>query len=161
MKFNEISRYYVALLERTDFPHPEYRGEKLKAKLLKHELGKKTGFASTEKTKGKFSSQIIFSNAIGQADAIRMAYKLGTEDSISQVAQRLRDAIRSSFHKSEKMPWPPTASYLESLQDVVPGELERFLKVILSGKDDSENTRVNKLVFSIGQDICRAATNGQ
>lgn len=132
----------------------------MKEKLLKHEPRKKITFTSLEKTKGKFSSQIIFRNAIGQAGAIRMAYKLGTEDSISQVAQRLRDGIRNSFHKSEKMPWPPTASYLESLQDVVPRELERFLKVVLSRKDDSVNIRVNRLVLSIGQDLCRPATNG-
>ena len=42
---------------------------------------------------------------------------------------------------------------------MVPTELERFLKIVLSGKDDLENIRVSKLVLSIGQDICRVATN--
>jgi len=90
-----------------------------------------------------------------------MAYNMGTGDSISHVAIQLRDVITNSFYKSEKMPWPPTASYLENLQEVVPAELERFLKIVLSGKVDSEDIRVNRLVLSIGQDICRAATNGK
>jgi len=30
VKLGEISRYYVSLLEKSDFPNPEYRSEKLK-----------------------------------------------------------------------------------------------------------------------------------
>ena len=113
---------------------------------------------SLNKRKGKFSSQLIFSNAISQSQAITAAYNMGTEDNISQVEVQLRDVIGISFHESKKISWAPTASYLESLHDVVPSELKRFLKTVLSGKDDLENIRLSRLVLSIGQDICRAAT---
>ncbi len=55
------------------------------------------------------------------------------------------------------MPWPPSAEYLKNLEDVIPEELERFLKIVLSGEGETENVRVNRLVLLIGQDICRGA----
>ncbi len=69
--------------------------------------------------------------------------------------------IKNCFQDSEKLPWPPSAEYLQTLEGIVPGELERFLKIVLSGNDETESVRVNRLVLSIGQDICRAATNGE
>ena len=113
VKLSDTSRYYVTLLEKSDFPNAEYKSEKLKHKLLKHELGGKIAFISLNKRKGKFSLQLIFSTVISQAQAITTAYNVCTEDSLSQVEARLRDVIRNSFHNSEKMPWPHTASYLQ------------------------------------------------
>ena len=52
----------------------------MKEKLQKHDIGSKISFKSFEKGKGKYSSQLIYSNSIETADAVKMAYKLGTND---------------------------------------------------------------------------------
>ena len=88
-----------------------------------------------------------------------MAYKFGSNNSMSSVAATLRTCIKNSFSKYDKVPWPPTAEYLKNIEGIIPEELERFLKIIISGKD-TESVRVNRLALSIGQDVCRAATNG-
>ncbi len=59
------------------------------------------------------------------------------------------------------MPWPPSAEYLQGFEGIKPEESEKCLNVVLFGKEDIENVRVNRLVLSIGQDICRGATNGK
>jgi hypothetical protein len=89
-----------------------------------------------------------------------MAYKLGANDSISHVATMLRNSIKDSFSKCDQMPWPPSAEYLQNIEGVIPDELERFLKIVLYGRE-VENVRVNRLVLSIGQDISMATTSGQ
>ena len=44
--------------------------------------------------------------------------------------------------------------------DMIPKELIHFLTVIISGKSGEATAKVNRLVSSIGQDICRGGTNG-
>ena len=157
MKLSDLCKYYSGVLEGTKFPNSHYRSEKLRAKFQKHEIGTKISFTSD---KGEPSSVLVYSNSLATSDAIKHAFKLGTEDSIANVAKFLRHAIKSSLDRSEKLPWPPTAEYLLCLDDILPKDLEKFLKIVLYGDEDTENVRVNMLVFSIRQDICRAATNG-
>ena len=57
------------------------------------------------------------------------------------------------------MTCPPSADYIHNLEGIIPDELDQFLKIVISGRE-SESVKVNRLVLSIGQDICRAATNG-
>ena len=46
--------------------------------------------------------------------------------------------------------------------DVIPDELNSFLKyVFFSGKLDKTSTQTDRLVNSVGQDMCRAVTNGE
>ena len=49
------------------------------------------------------------------------------------------------------------------MDDPLPHHLREFLQVIVTGSSDSASIseRVERLVSSIGQDICRAATNGK
>ncbi len=77
MKLHDLCRYYTGLLETTNFPNTDYRAEKLKAKFQKHDIGNKISFSSFEQGSGKYSSQLVFSNAIETVEAIRLAYKLG------------------------------------------------------------------------------------
>ena len=79
-----------------------------------------------------------------------MAYKLGTNDSIAQVAETLRESIKQSFINSDKMAWPPLVEYLKNTEGVLPEEIERVLKIVLSGSKDYESIRVNRLVLSVG-----------
>ena len=69
--------------------------------------------------------------------------------------------IKNAFEKAEKLPWPPTASCLTT-ENPVSNNLQRFLRILISGKSErSESERIELLVSSIGQDLCRAATKGQ
>ena len=158
VRLSDLCEHYINTLQTTDFENPEYRADKLKRKLEKHDLGKRICFVSFENT-GKYTSQLIYSQSIKTAEAIQMAYKLGSNNSVSSVAATLRTCIKNSFSKYDKMSWPPTAEYLKNSKGIIPEELERFLKIIISGKD-TESVRVNRLALSIGQYVCRAATNG-
>ena len=161
MKLSDALQYYVGFMRATKYPCPDYRAEKVKQKLQNHDISRKISFTSFEISKGKFFSQLIFSNALDTRDAVKLAYKLGTNDSIAQVAETLRESIKQSFSNLDKMTWPPSVEYLKNTEGVLPEEVEHFLKIVLSGSKDCESVRVNRLVLSIGQDICRGVTNGK
>ena len=58
------------------------------------------------------------------------------------------------------MKLPPTANDIDE-KDCIPEELDRFIKYVLAGKVDETSVQTDRLVSSIGQDICRAVTNGE
>ena len=58
------------------------------------------------------------------------------------------------------MPWPLTVNNLNSTPSVLPQLLEKFLTNVLSG-EKTPCRRTGRLVNSVGQDICRAATDGK
>ena len=103
MKLSSALRYYVGFMSATKDPCPDYRAEKIKQKLQNHDIGNKISFTSFKIGKGKFSSQLVFSNALETSDAVKLAYKLGTSDIIAQVAETLRESIKQSFISSDKM----------------------------------------------------------
>ena len=88
---------------------------------------------------------------------------LGSVDHIKDVGFFLRNAILKGFEKAVELPWPPTATYLKGMDDPLPHHLRELLQVIVTGSSNSASIseRVERLVGSIGQDICRAATNGK
>ena len=45
--------------------------------------------------------------------------------------------------------------------EIIPSQLQNFLSYLISGIPDNHTTKLNSLMNSIGQDICRAATHGQ
>jgi hypothetical protein len=55
----------------------------------------------------------------------------------------------------------PTANDLKSTQMILPSELVKFLTCWLSGKDAIGTQKQERLMQSLGQDLCRAATNSQ
>ena len=62
--------------------------------------------------------------------------------------------------KRDALPWPPTASHL--VDDPVPEGLQRFLHNVICGQNSVQPSgRTNRLVSSIGQDICRVAARGR
>ena len=121
------------MLVDTDVASPEYRAEKLKAKIIKHELGQKI-YSTSYEDHGKFTSQLVFSNSLKVQDAVKLAYTLGTNDSIAHVAYTLRDVIRIAFITSDSIPWPPSADHLQRNNDIVPKELESFLKIVFGAR---------------------------
>ena len=111
---------------------------------------------------GKFTSQIVFSKSMDLVRAIKLTYRLAIVDSVKEVATTLRNYILYAFRKNEKLPWLPTAEYLQAQCEIVPEMLQRFLKVVLSGDDEmDDNIELNRLVLSVRQDIRSAATNGR
>ena len=73
----------------------------------------------------------------------------------------MRNIILEAFSKSEKTPWPPTADSLQAGANNIPKQLKSFLTILLCGKESSVSTKVNHLVSSLDQDICKATTYGQ
>lgn len=71
-------------------------------------------------------------------------------------------AVASSMLIRTTKSWPPTADDMElNAENFLPAELTRFLSLLIAGKEVNETReKVRRLIFSIGQDLCRAATNG-
>ena len=92
-----------------------------------------------------------------------MAYKLTNTDIIKDAGLRIRTLIKRAFKVSAELPWPPTAHDLPPNDGLLSTEREQLLSFVLVGqsevKEECEKTRC--LVLFIGQDICRATTEGQ
>ena len=73
----------------------------------------------------------------------------------------MRNTILDAFRNSKKLPWPSSADVLANLSDSVPKDLETFLLHVLGGKKCKPSVKQQRLVSSIGQDICRAVTNAE
>ena len=127
---------------------------------LEKEYGDRLKFARRQQ-KGQFSSYIMFSANIDISTAVLCAYDLGTKNMIEEVGGFLRETILDAFKNSESMPWPPAADFLESLEDATPNHLKTFMSILISGKKDPDCQRTNRIIVSICQDICRAATAGK
>ncbi|KAJ8333550.1 hypothetical protein SKAU_G00415580 [Synaphobranchus kaupii] len=93
----------------------------------------------------------------------RKAYKLGTKDQIRDTAQTLRSLIKKAFSESKEMPWPPTPDEVGEIKpsEQLPGELIRFLNLLLSGGECTDDEQMSRVVVSVAQDLCRAATNAE
>ncbi len=90
------------------------------------------------------------------------AYKLGTADKMKHAALSLHYIIKKAFLESSALPWPSTADELHKQADtMLPEELDRFLTLVLSGAGVPKCEKTHRLVLSIGQDLCRAVTNGK
>ena len=94
-------------------------------------------------------------------EPVKESYLLASKDSIRDVALLLRGMIQKAFSESKELPWPPPASTLEVTDDVIPSPMKRFLSLVISGIPTVTSDRTERIIFSIGQDICRAVTNGE
>ena len=123
----------------------------------------RVGFVAHDRNKGKFQTDLVYSTETDIGNAIKNGYMLGSVDHIKHVGFILRNAILKGFEKAVELLWPPTTTYLEGMDDPLPHHLREFLQVIVTGSSDSASIseRVERPVSSIGQDICRAATNGK
>ena len=159
MKLTDLRNLYVSELNKTEFSNDDYRGEKLKSKLEKHDfLSKMISFVKLEEST-KWQTYLVFSNKMDLSKAVQYSYTLGKRDTKVDVANYLRTQVLDAFSTTESSQWPPDSSYMKKT-DMIPQELLHFLTVIISGKSGEATAKVNVLVSSIGQDICRGATNG-
>ena len=148
-------RLYTQELEKNGFPNPEYRSEKLKARLENSDIHELIAFAKvTPGDKGCINYNLVYSASISVADAVAYAYKLGSRDKYEDVALLLRSSIQRAFKESKPLPWPPSADDLEvnSSDELLPSDLVKFLNYVISG--DAHVVRCEKterIVLSIGQ----------
>lgn len=146
---------YIQELERNGFPNPEYRSEKLKAKLQNHDIHEWITFAKVNPgDKGCITYNLVYSASISVTDAVTYAYMLGSKDKYEDVALLLRGIIQQTFNESKSLPWPPTADDLEvsSSDELLPLDLMKFLNLIISGDADMEKCeKTRRIVLSIGQ----------
>lgn len=160
MKLTELCSMYVSFLQETDHPNPNYRAEKLQAKLEKCvEYKHRLSFCKLEQT-AKFKSCLVYDARTSIDRVVSLAYELGTKDMVTEVALHLRKVITEAFEKSNSLPWPPTEEFLVQA-DVIPSELNKFLHFLFEGKSANPSERIQRLASSVGQDICRAVTNGR
>ena len=90
-----------------------------------------------------------------------MTYDISNEDKVQDVASQLRSDIITTFQQSDSLRWPPSAHNLEEMDNVVPASVIKSLRCLSSGRDEAGSRKVNRLVRSFGEDLCRATTKGQ
>ena len=105
-------------------------------------------------------SYIVYSSDVSTDHALTLACELGLTDMMQNVALYLRNIIAEAFEKSKDLPRPPTDDFLRK-SDVLPGQLKTFLNYLLSGRAEDYAAKVQRIVSSLGQDICKAVTKGQ
>ena len=154
---------YVLILADSPFPNTNYRTGKLKAKLLRHkDYCDKLSFVNLDRRAGQLQSELVFNKEASLAESVKNGYMLGCSHMIDEVGKFLHRVIKDAFEKGDALPWPPTASYLQTVDDPVPEGLQRFLHNVICGQNSVQPSgRTNRLVSSIGQDICMAANRGQ
>lgn len=159
LHLSDLRAIYVSHLEKTPFPNSNYRGDKLKLKLEKwQEFQGLIGFCHVRADR-QFTSYIVYSLKMDIGEAIKSSYQLGQKDNVTEVAELIRTEILKKFQETGEMTWPLTVNDLNLSSTVIPNVLEHFLtRVITGGKPASRRTI--RLVSSVGQDICRAVTNG-
>ncbi|KAJ8349355.1 hypothetical protein SKAU_G00244850 [Synaphobranchus kaupii] len=74
--------------------------------------------------------------------------------------------IRKAFKESKELSWPPTAQELDAvkMEELLPEDLVKFLNLVVTGTPNLDGERCEKtqrLIYSITQDVCRAATNSK
>ena len=160
----EIHREFLKELVLKGEENSGYRIQKLRARLERDcQVNNEVTFSSV-KLKGSVFICLLSSAHITVNEAIVSSYLAGTRDALKDAAITLRTMIKKAFDEFTLIKWPPTADELGALtQDQLPEELLKFFNVVLSGKDPKSEKceKTRRLIHSIGQDICRAVTNGE
>ena len=164
MQLSSLRCIYIDKLAETGYSNPEYRSAKLLHRLENHAISGNISFIKVSPgDKGCISFNLIYNNSITVSDAIAFAYKLGSTDKFADVALLIRGLIQRAYKESKQLPWPPTADDMEVRCDkLLPNELVRFLTLVMAGttKEGEKNEKTQRLVLSIGQDLCHAVSDG-
>lgn len=164
IKLSALKSMYVNKLDELNCPNKKYRNEKLKRRMENHpEISSKIAFTKiNEDDQGYFSFYIVYSSDLSVDETISLTYKLANADEIKDTAHHLHGTIIKAYKESKNIPWPPTADDLDVNSNPIPEPLKLFLKLLLTGKNHPlTSEKTDRLINSIGQDICRAATNDE
>ena len=161
MKLDQLRDSYIDHLRGTEYSNEGYRSQKLKAKLMK-QYGKKISFQPLRSESGGcFETHLVFNSMADLGKAVMQAYLLGKADKTRDVALSLRSDVQKAHRDSIPLPWPPSARDVENCDITLPEDLEKLLLFLITGKQAATVSLKNsRLVESIGQDLCRAVTNG-
>ena len=87
---------------------------------------------------------------------------MASKHPLKDAAETLRAAILRAYEQASNNPeWPPEVRHLTVEEGVIPGVLKDFLDSLLVSSYSTATSRSERIVYSIGQDICRAVTNGE
>ena len=103
VKFDQLRKIYVENLEKTEYPNPHYRSEKLKAKLIKHHHDTTLSFESMQTENGQFGSYLVFCSDMDVGNAVKQAYLLGQRDRTKEEALKLGAVIKDASQISDAM----------------------------------------------------------
>lgn len=159
-----LCNLYMKTLENEGFPNPKYRSEKLARRLQGDKDISREVTISKVPHHGCIELNLIYSSSITVDEAVVCAYKLGTADQLQETALTLHSHIIKAFKESKELPWPPTAQELDAVKmdKLLPEHLVQFLRSVVTGTLEGELCeKTQRLVYSIAQDVCRAATSSQ
>ena len=156
---------YKDALKGTKFENDNYRPERLKKKIEKNEyLFSKIAFCLSDTANKKFESCLVYSKEMKIGDAVHVSYELGLSlsDKVRETACEIRGHILKAFKThSKSQEWPPKPESQMNYPDLIPNSLQSLIKTLISGSEQNKSEKVSRLMYSISQDICRAATNGK
>ena len=153
---------YINQLEEENYPNPNFRSEKLMKKIEKDESTSHLISFSKVSWQGCVTFWLVFSSELSKA--VAASYLAASEDKLKDTAGFLREVILNAFKNSQEVPWPPSVEDIEKMAtEKLPEELERFLNLVFSGKEPSMEIceRTKRFIYSIGQDVCRAVSQGR
>ena len=165
LKFSTLLKVYRDSLKGTKFENHRYRSWKLKKKICNDDyLSSKVAFCTPSGDNSYLESHLVYSQEMGIEDAVRASYELGVSvsDKVQETAAEVRNHILQAFKAhSQSQPWPPKSDAQVDITDLVPNSLLSFMTSLLSGSPQKKSEKLSRLVLSISQDICRAATGGK
>ena len=157
IQLSYLRSLYVEELEECGFSYPDFRGEKLRIQLSKHDIANLISFTVTDTPeRGCITHTLIYSSSMTVADAVSHAYMLGTSDKCVDVAKLLRNGVLRAFNESASLAWPPTANDLDICltDELLPLDQKNFLGLVIGGNKLTEiSPKAKRLVLSIGQVI--------
>ncbi len=156
LKLDDLRQTYERKLAETEHANPNFRGERLKEKLCKQDQYMCLRFCHL----GPFQSYIVYHDGTSMDAAIKWSYQIGCRDVLQDVGTQIHQEIREGHTNSQPLTWPPSAHDLQE-QEEIPPMLHKLLCYIICGKASLESPKQRRLVSSIAQDVCRAATNGE
>ena len=158
---SSLGLIYINVLDENGFPNRDYRSENLMYRLQNNpDISSKILFTKVDPgDRGYVSFYPVYDARITVDDAVFRAYKLASTDKTKDVALFLRGLIRRAFKETNAHSWPPTAEDLNIKSDLLPGDLRKFLDVVMAGKPVVSCEKTNRLVLSIGQNIFCSVTD--
>jgi len=155
VQLGTLRHLYVQELERCGFPNPDFRSDKLKTRLQRHEINECIAFTKVfPGDRGCITYNLVYSTSISVAEAVTYAYRLGSKDKFEDVALHLRSVVQGMFNESTPLPWPPTADELDARasEEYLPTDLVKFLSTLILGEADVEKSeKSRRLVLSVAQ----------
>ncbi|KAG1668503.1 hypothetical protein GQR58_017845 [Nymphon striatum] len=164
VQLGTLCHLYVQELERCGFPNPDFRSDKLKTRLERHEINECIVITKVfSGDRGCIAYNLVYSTIISVAEAVTCAYRIGSKDKFEDVALHLCSVVQGMFNESTPLLWPPTADELDARvsEEYLPTGLVKFLSLIQGESDVEKSEKSQRLVLSVAQDICRAVTNGE